>query len=75
MKKDTRPGYSGQLSAGVGTNDRYNANGNLMVRQGKSAFNLSLGFGYGAPPGTSYNYRTDLADGLPTGYFRARTHA
>lgn len=70
LKKDTRPGYSGQLSAGVGTNDRYNANGNLMVRQGKSAFNLSLGFGYGAPPGTSYNYRTDLADGLPTGYFR-----
>ena len=70
LKKDTRPGYSGQLSAGIGTNDRYNANGNLMVRQGKSAFNLSLGFGYGAPPGTSYNYRTDLADGLPTGYFR-----
>ncbi|MGV9011726.1 MAG: outer membrane beta-barrel protein [Flavobacteriales bacterium] len=70
LKKDTKPGYNGQVQLGVGTNQRYNANGNLMMRQGKSNFNLSLGFGHGAPPGTSYNYRTDLADGLPTGYFR-----
>ncbi len=70
LKKDTRPGYSGQLSVGIGNNERYNANGNLLVRQGRSAFNVSLSFGHGAPPGTSYNYRTDLADGLPTGYFR-----
>jgi iron complex outermembrane receptor protein len=70
LKKNTKPGYSGQIQAGIGSNERYNANGNLMVRQGKSAFNLSLGFGHGAPPAKSYNYRTDLADGLPTGYFR-----
>lgn len=70
LKKDTKPGYNGQVQLGVGTNQRYNANGSLMMRQGKSNFNLSLGFGHGAPPGTSYNYRTDLADGLPTGYFR-----
>ena len=70
MKKSRRPGYSGQLQAGVGSNERYNANGNLLLSQGRSSFTLSAGFGHSASPGTSYNYRTDLADGLPTGYFR-----
>lgn len=70
MKKSTRPGYSGQLQAGAGNNERYNANGSLLMRQGKSAITLNGGFGHSASPGTSYNYRTDLADGLPTGYFR-----
>lgn len=70
MKKSTRPGYSGQLQAGVGNNERYNANGSLLMRQGRSSITLNAGFGHSASPGTSYNYRTDLADGLPTGYFR-----
>lgn len=70
MKKSTRPGYSGQLQAGAGNNQRYNANGSLLMRQGKSAITLNGGLGHSASPGTSYNYRTDLADGLPTGYFR-----
>lgn len=70
MKKSTRPGYSGQLRAGVGNNERYNANGSLLMRQGRSAITLSGGIGHSASPGTSYSRRTDLTDGLPTGYFR-----
>ncbi|MCB0758706.1 MAG: TonB-dependent receptor [Flavobacteriales bacterium] len=70
MKKSTRPGYSGQLQAGIGTNERYNLNGNLLMRQGRNSFSLNAGFGHSASPRTSYNYRTDLADGLPTSYFR-----
>lgn len=69
MKKTVRPGYSGQLQAGIGTDDRYDASGSLLMRQGRSSFNLNLGFGHGAPLGTGYNDRTDLADGQPTGYF------
>ena len=70
LKKSTRPGYSGQLQAGLGNYGRYNANGSLLMRQGRSALSLSAGFGNSASPGRSYNYRTDLADGIPTGYFR-----
>ena len=70
LKKSTRPGYSGQLQAGLGNNERYNVSGNLLMRQGRSSFTLNAGFRNSASPGTSYNYRTDLADGLPTGYFR-----
>lgn len=70
LKKSTRPGYSGQLQAGAGNNNRYNVNGNLLMRQGRSAITLSGGAGGSAAPGSSYNHRTDLADGLPSGYFR-----
>ncbi|MCO6482236.1 MAG: outer membrane beta-barrel protein [Flavobacteriales bacterium] len=69
MKKITRPGFSGQVQAGAGTDDRYNMNASLMVRQGRSSFNAGIGFGSGRPPGTGYSNRTDLADGLPTGFF------
>lgn len=69
MKKSTRPGYSGQLQAGVGSNERYNVNGNLLMREGRSSINLSYGFNKRNSPGTGYSDRTDLADGLPIGYF------
>ncbi len=69
MKKTVRPGYSGQLQVGLGTDERYNASGSLLMRQGRSSFNLSLGFGHGSPLGSGYSNRTDLADGMPTGYF------
>lgn len=69
LKKSTRPGFNGQVQLGVGTNDRYNANGSLMMRQGRSSFSLGAGIGKGRPPGSGYSYRTDLADGLPVGFF------
>ncbi len=69
LKKSTRPGFNGQVQLGVGTNDRYNANGSLMMRQGRSSFSLGAGIGKGRPPGSGYSYRTDLADGLPIGHF------
>jgi hypothetical protein len=70
MKKSIRPGYSGQLQGGFGNNERYNANGNLLMRQGRSAVTLSYGFGHSASPGHSYNDRTDIEDGQPVDYFR-----
>lgn len=69
LKKTVRPGFSGQLMAGIGTDGRYNGNASLMVRQGRSSFNAGLGFGLGKPPGWGYSDRTDLADGVPVGYF------
>ncbi|MEO8732856.1 MAG: outer membrane beta-barrel protein [Flavobacteriales bacterium] len=70
MKKSIRPGYSGQLQGGFGNNGRYNASGNLLMRQGRSAITLSYGFGHSASPGYSYNDRTDLVDGIAVDHFR-----
>jgi hypothetical protein len=57
------------LQVGGGNNGRYNANGNLLMRQGRSSVTLSYGFGHSERPGHSYNDRTDLADGAVTGFF------
>lgn len=70
MKRSTRPGFNGQVQAGIGTNDRYNGNVSLMARQGRSAFNTGMGFRLGRPLGESYSDRTDLEGGIPTTYFR-----
>lgn len=69
LKRSTRPGYSGQLQAGAGSTGSYNANGSLQMRQDRHAFTLNAGLGGGGSPGYSWNHRTDLADGLPTGRF------
>src|SRR5690606_8909094 len=69
MKKTVRPGYSGQIQLGLGSDERYNASGSLLMRQGRSSFNLSLGLGQSSPIGHGYGRRTDLADGQPSGYF------
>lgn len=69
MKRTVRPGYSGQIQLGLGTDERYNVNGSLQMRQGRSSFNLSLGLGQSSPIGHGYGRRTDLADGQPSGYF------
>ena len=45
LKRSTRPGYSGQLQAGAGNNERYNANGSLQMRQGHHALTLNAGLG------------------------------
>ena len=54
LKKNTKPGYSGQLQGGVGTNDRYQAGVNLNAREGRWGFNLSY----------NYNTSSNNTDGL-----------
>lgn len=41
LKKSTRPGYTGQVQAGAGTNGRYQGNANINVKDGRWAWNLS----------------------------------
>ncbi|MFZ1686497.1 MAG: TonB-dependent receptor [Flavobacteriales bacterium] len=41
LKKSTKPGYTGQLQAGIGTSGRYSSGGNLQVKEGAFTFNLS----------------------------------
>ncbi|HQV75857.1 MAG: outer membrane beta-barrel protein [Flavobacteriales bacterium] len=69
LKKNTKPGYNGQLQAGVGTNDRYQAGANLNLKQGRWGFNLSYNFNTGRNTTNGDTRRTDLLDGDILGYF------
>ncbi len=70
LKKNTKPGYFGQLQGGVGTNDRYQASGNLNIREGRVGMNLSYNYNTSANETDGRTTRTDLLDGSPTSIFR-----
>ena len=69
LKKTTKPGYSGQVQAGAGTNGRYQGGLNLNMKEGR--WNFGLGYNYN----TSTNLtdgtteRTERSSGITTGYF------
>lgn len=70
LKKNTKPGYFGQVQGGVGTNDRYQASGNLNIREGKVGFNLSYNLNTSTDLTDGRTTRTDLVNGSPTALFR-----
>ncbi len=69
LKKSTRPGYSGQLQGGIGTNGRYQSNGNLNVKDGRWTFQLSGNYNYSANNTTSLTKRDLLSGDLVTSRF------
>jgi hypothetical protein len=69
MKKNRKPGYNGMITAGWGTNNRWNAMGNLNVKQGKLNVSLSYNLNRNNNITKSYNYRTDFTNGQPSFYF------
>jgi len=69
LKKSTKPGYSGQLQGGVGTNGRYQTNGNLNIKEGRWTFQLSGNYNYSANNTNSYTLRRSLTDGVVSGVF------
>ncbi|MGX5816974.1 TonB-dependent receptor domain-containing protein [Chitinophaga lutea] len=44
LKKNKKAGFNGMLQGGIGTGDKYNAGGNINVRQGK--WNVSANYNY-----------------------------
>lgn len=75
LKKSTKPGYSGQVQAGVGTNDRYQAGGNLNAKDGRWAFNLSYNFNTSRNNTNALTRRTDRSFGEEVGYFEQDTRS
>jgi hypothetical protein len=69
MKQNRKPGYNGMISAGVGTNNRYNATGNINIRQNPIAFSASYSFNSSRNFNEGYTYRTNLSNENITGYF------
>ena len=75
LKKNTKPGYSGQVQAGAGTNDRYQAGVNLNAKEGRWGFNLSYNFNTGNNLTDGQTLRTDLNNGEPIGTFEQETQS
>ncbi|MEO8589737.1 MAG: outer membrane beta-barrel protein [Flavobacteriales bacterium] len=73
LKKNTKPGYYGQLQGGIGTNDRYQAGLNLNVKEGRWGFNASYNYNTGRNATLGFTQRTDLADGANIGYYEQDT--
>lgn len=69
MKKNTKPGYNGVASAGIGTNDRYTAMLSLSVKQSPIGVSLSYNYNTGKNPVKGYTYRTNLSNGNVVNYF------
>lgn len=86
LKKNKKAGFNGMIMGGIGTNDKYNAGGNINARQGKwnvSAnynFNANRNWGSGETdrtnfgvPGSSVttnNYTTQTSDSRSGGQFQ-----
>ncbi|MBK7751948.1 MAG: outer membrane beta-barrel protein [Flavobacteriales bacterium] len=73
LKKNTKPGYNGQIQAGVGTNDRYQAGLNFNVKDGRWGINVSYNFNTGNNVTDGTTARTDLSQGITTGFFDQAT--
>jgi len=69
LKKSTQPGYSGQLQAGAGTNNRYQTGGNLNIKEGRWTFQLSGNYNFSGNNTQSLTAREDLQEGNVVGRF------
>ncbi|MFN9324746.1 MAG: hypothetical protein ACK6A5_05080, partial [Flavobacteriales bacterium] len=69
LKKNTKPGYYGQVQGGVGSNDRYQGGFNLNARDGRWSYNLSYNYNTGRNLTNGETQLTDLLNGEATGRF------
>ncbi|MCX7729422.1 MAG: TonB-dependent receptor, partial [Bacteroidia bacterium] len=74
LKKNKKPGYNGMLMGGIGTNDRYNAMGNISIKE--YPFNLSLMGNYNTQINYTkgYTHRTDLFNNSVIDYYNQNNH-
>lgn len=70
LKKNTKPGYNGMITAGYGTNNRYNLMTSLNIKEGKTNFFISYNLNAAQNPTKGYTNRTNLANEIPTGSFK-----
>lgn len=75
LKKSTKPGYSGQVQGGAGTNDRYQAGVNLNAKEGRWGFNLSYNFNTGNNLTDGNTQRLDLNNGERIGSFEQESES
>ena len=69
MKENTKPGYNGIVTGGLGTNNHRNGMVALNVKKKPFGFAITYNINEYKNPVTGYTNRTNLFDGSPTGYF------
>ncbi len=69
MKANNKPGYNGIVTGGIGTNNHYNGMASINVKQKPIGFSITYNYNTSINPGTGYTNRTNLQNGLPSGYF------
>lgn len=75
LKKNSKPGYYGNVQVGAGTNDRYQGGLNLNMREGRWGFNLSYNYNTAANRTDARTDREDLRNGAVIGRFDQVTDA
>lgn len=75
LKKNTKPGYYGQVQAGVGSNDRYQGSVSLNAKEGRVSYNLSYNYNTGRNLTDGETRRTDLLNGDVLGRFSQDTES
>lgn len=73
LKKNQKPGYNGTISAGVGTNDRYNGNMSANLKEGRWNFSASYNYNQGFNPGKGYTDRLNYTEGNISSGFTQET--
>lgn len=75
LKKNTKPGYNGQVQAGIGTNRRYQGGANLNMKEGRWGFNAGLNYNTGGNTTDGSTDRVDRSNGSPAGFFSQDTRS
>jgi hypothetical protein len=70
LKKNTKPGYNGMITAGYGTNNRYNLMASLNIKEGKTNFFISYNLNSAQNPTKGYTNRTNLTGAGNTVLFK-----
>lgn len=60
LKKNKLSGFNGSVSAGIGTNDKYNASANISYRNSKVNFFANYGFRSNTRTGSGYSFRQNI---------------
>lgn len=74
LKKNSKPGYNGLITAGIGTNNRYNLMANLNVKEGKTNFFISYNLNTARNPTRGFTDKTNLQNDVPSSYFNQNTY-
>jgi outer membrane receptor protein involved in Fe transport len=69
MKSNTKPGYNGIVTGGIGTNNRYNGMVALNIKQKPIGFSVTYNYNTFKNPVKGYTDRTNLLNNVPEGYY------
>jgi iron complex outermembrane receptor protein len=75
MKTNTKPGYNGMITGGIGTNDHYNGMVALNFKQRPIGISVNYNYNSFNNPITGYSNRTQLLNGNPLGYYKTTTNS